>query len=243
MSFVAKTLVSLAEKWSSSKSRSKYTYSFSEGNSDDVEELGIIGTGLCTIQRLKFSCPPGFIIGTTAFRIFSNVSKKSPVLPIWLMDECKLKIDKIALDLGLSFDYDGDARPLLVSVRCGTTIVCPDVCHSILSVGMSDNVCKRLEIWSNNKWFSLNVYANFLHSFGVHVMNVSPAKYEAVVLQYSSNGIDEFNYPVDVLQKMIAQMKVIVVIPDDPYEQLNLVLFSMYSNWNSNWYVPFLARK
>lgn len=148
------------------------------------------------------------------------------------MTACRLSIQDMENECGLDFfNLKEGNNPLLVSLRCGTTKVVPELNYSVLSVGMNESVCKRLAKWSQNEWFSLNTYANFLHSFGVHVMGVPSDSYTDVVKDYSDGSIDEFNFSVDVLKKIISKMKSLCHIPEDPWHQFKLAVRAMFDGW------------
>lgn len=185
---------------------------------------------------MKFSCPPGFIIRAKAFKIFTTLDQQppGPVLPKDLLNECMQRICALEEELGLSFGSGGNVNPLLVSIRCGTSIVVPDLSFSVINVGMNDTACEALEKWSGNRWFSLNVYANFLFLFGVHVMHVAPSIYAEIVREHSSgSAINDFNFSVEILEKVVKQMKAVIDIPENPHDQIQAVILSIYLEWNS----------
>ena len=132
-----------------------------------------------------------------------------------------------------SFEYKKGNLPLLLSVRCGTSEITPNLNYSILSVGMSDEVCQQLEDWSGNRWFALNTYANFLYSFGVHVLRIPVSTYLKIVEEFSEVGIDEFNFCTEALLVIVSRMKAVTEIPENAWQQMSLVLLSMFVSWKA----------
>lgn len=135
----------------------------------------------------------------------------------------------------MSFEYKKMNHPLLLSVRCGTSEITPNLNYSVLNVGMNDDVCQQLEDWSGNKWFALNTYANFLYSFGVHVLHIPVSTYLKIVDEFSEVGIDEFNFCTEALLVIVSRMKAVTEIPEDAWQQLCLVVLSMFVNWKTRW--------
>lgn len=134
---------------------------------------------------------------------------------------------------GFKFDCRGKLPPLLISIRCSSSTIDHNLAFSILNVGMNDVACDRLIKWSNNEWFGLNTYAFFLYSFGTNVLGVPLLNYADIFKGESDANIGKFKLSTEGLALRIVAMKKIVNIPTDPWQQLRLVLETIYQNWDS----------
>lgn len=128
--------------------------------------------------------------------------------------------------------------PLLLAVRCSSTVLYPELINSVLSVGMNWKLCQQLAVLTNNYWFALNTYATFMFQYGQNVMNRSSDVFLKIARKYSENPLTatEFNLPVESLEKIIAEFSQIVPMPNDPYDQLKALLKNIYRQWGEKRY-------
>lgn len=256
MSFISKPLQNLAA-WVSAPKR---CYQLREGSGEDVGLLGIKGASLCDLSRANYPVPPAFIISSEFSLEFRKFDVDAPI-PEGILREIVANIHKLESISGRRFGGCVDGKlPLLVSVRgssalplplwegidlgnCSSIQGLPDsystpgLMESVLNIGMNDDVASQLSKEFNVR-FACDSYARFLFSFGVSVLGADPDLYHAVMQQVlvSSDTLggrlakNRLMLLAD-LQYVVQEFKKICKVPDDPMEQLVLVIRALLRVW------------
>src|SRR5215468_12662711 len=125
-----------------SKSATKYVYSFgggkADGNGKMKDELGGKGAGLAEITNAGLPVPPGFTIQTEACREFMKTGKASDEVEQQTL-EALARLEKLqGQKLGAG------ENPLLVSVRSGAKFSMPGMMDTILNLGLNDTSVEAL---------------------------------------------------------------------------------------------------
>lgn len=104
---------------------------------------------------------------------------------------------------------------------------------TILNVGMNDVVVSYLTgLNQGYTKFALDLHRRFLYMFGVLVLRNSAAKYERVLA--TAMDMDEVDNVASLtcqgLAYVVGEFKRFTAAPDDPYEQLDMVIEAMYQH-------------
>jgi len=114
----------------------------------------------------------------------------------------------------------------------------PGLMESALNIGMNDDVAIQLAEKFNTR-FACDTYARFLFNFGVLVLGVDPGKYHTIMqhVMARTNGtlggrlLNNKTVHLADLQYIVQEFKKICQIPDDPMEQLVMVIRAILSVW------------
>jgi pyruvate,orthophosphate dikinase len=117
--------------------------------------LGGKGHGLVTLCRLGLPVPPGFVISTAVGRAFLRDGR----LPDGFDDELAAAVHDLETATGRQLG--SPERPLVVSVRSGGSVSMPGMMNTVLNVGMTTAVTKRL----TDQRFACDTRERFLADF------------------------------------------------------------------------------
>jgi len=208
----------------------KRVYLFNEGGRDDRELLGGKGANLCEMTALGLPVPFGFIITTQTCREFFDAGNR---LPPPLEQEYRVALDLVEKRMGARFG-DPD-NPLLFSVRSGAPVSMPGMMNTILNLGLNDAVTAGLATKTGNPRFAYDCYRRFIQMFADVVLDIDAAVFERELQRYKkahgkSNDVemdaDDWRAIVDVYKGMVE-------FPEDPFEQLNMAVRSVFLSWHT----------
>ena len=242
MSFLHSPLLSMAD-WVTQQSSKKRVYTLKEGTSLDVTILGHKGVSLCEISRLGLPVPQGIIITSDASL---ECHEAGNLLHDDLVKEYKTAILDLEKQTG---QYYGalDRPPLLLAIRPGSSVSSkddlissscdyhipvpeswkvPGITKSFLNIGMNEAIMNHLAKTVGAR-FALDTYMRFLMNFGTLVHKINPAEYTDLIKEVSSNRGGYLS--ISDLQFIIGKFKLMAVIPDDPWDQVNYT-FSYFLN-------------
>ena len=130
---------------------------------------------------------------------------------------------------------DGVHRPLLLSVRSSAAMPMPGMMETILNLGINDKIIRALIAQTNNPRWALNLQMKFLQNFGTMVLNVDPAEYKSVLDMIHTRRTLPVDclLTIDELQNVVQRFQMLAQVPDDPWEQLQLVIEAMFRSWYS----------
>lgn len=215
----------------------KKVYLFEEGNAQMTALLGSKGANLCEMARLGLPVPPGFILTTKvcAEYFLSDHSE----LPAGLMTEIQKALSQVELKMNRRF---GDAEnPLLLSVRSGAPVSMPGMMDTILNLGLNDQTLQGLIRQSGNERFAYDTYRRFVQMFGSVALGIHADAFEDILNnQKKLSGVqddtalktDELRSLVDAFKNMIADRSGLA-FPEDPLEQLQQAVASVFGSWKS----------
>src|SRR5215468_4296508 len=161
-----------------SKSATKYVYSFgggkADGNGKMKDELGGKGAGLAEMTNAGLPVPPGFTIQTEACREYMRNGEVSREVNRQ-MEEALARLEQLqGQKLGKG------ENPLLVSVRSGAKFSMPGMMDTILNLGLNDASVEALGRRANNPRFAYDSYRRLIQMFGNVVLEIEKAAFDEV---------------------------------------------------------------
>ncbi|MFE2941214.1 pyruvate, phosphate dikinase [Streptomyces sp. NPDC059255] len=214
----------------------KYVYDFTEGNKDLKHLLGGKGANLAEMTNLGLPVPPGFTITTEACNIYLD----SGTEPAALRDEVGTHLDALETRMGKKLGQSDD--PLLVSVRSGAKFSMPGMMDTVLNVGLSDASVAGLAAQAGDERFAWDSYRRLIQMFGRTVLGVDGELFEDALdeAKRARNAATDVDLPVADLKKLVKHFKAIVTreagrdFPQDPREQMDLAIRSVFESWNTD---------
>jgi pyruvate, orthophosphate dikinase len=213
-----------------------YVYDFAEGNRDQQDLLGGKGANLAEMTRMGLPVPPGFTITTEACRYFLEHGHG----PDGLQAQIAQHVGRLEEEMGRRL---GDPEyPLLVSVRSGARFSMPGMMETVLNIGLNDASVAGLSRQANNDHFAWDSYRRLIQMFGKTVLDLPGDDFEHALDQMkASAGVKtDVELPVESLRRLVDVYKSIVregtghEFPQDPYQQLDLAIRSVFHSWNTD---------
>lgn len=188
----------------------------------DAKHVGGKAYHLISMLRNGLPVPEGFVIDT-------SFTFEDPIEP---NDDIMHRVRGTIREAAdrASRDWGSDARdPYLVSVRSGAPVSMPGMMDTILNVGLND---EKMEAISEGygKIFALDCYRRLIHTFGVTVGGVDPAKFAEVY-----KAAEEFYLKMDAeaMQTVVDKYLKIYPITQNIDEQLHQAIRAVYASWDS----------
>lgn len=223
------------ERTEKTEKTEKYVYDFTEGNKDMKGLLGGKGANLAEMTNLGLPVPPGFTITTDA----CNVYLDSGTEPAALRDEVSAHLDALERRMAKKLGQSDD--PLLVSVRSGAKFSMPGMMDTVLNVGLSDHSVAGLATQSGDERFAWDSYRRLIQMFGATVLGVDGHLFEEALeeIKHAKKAATDVDLDAGDLKKLVKQFKKIVSreagrdFPQEPREQLDLAIRSVFDSWNT----------
>ncbi|WP_371529306.1 pyruvate, phosphate dikinase [Streptomyces sp. NBC_01283] len=214
----------------------KFVYDFTEGNRDLKDLLGGKGANLAEMTNLGLPVPPGFTITTEACKTYLASGEE----PVELRDEVSAHLDALEKKMGKKLGQAND--PLLVSVRSGAKFSMPGMMDTVLNIGLSDKSVTGLAKQSGDDRFAWDSYRRLIQMFGKTVMDVDGELFEDAL--EAAKAAKKVTVDTDLeaadLKKLVTKFKKIVKteagrdFPQDPREQMDLAIRSVFESWNTD---------
>mmetsp|Transcript_3551 Transcript_3551/g.7208 ORF Transcript_3551/g.7208 Transcript_3551/m.7208 type:complete len:907 (-) Transcript_3551:884-3604(-) len=214
-------------------------YHFMKGNTPGNKSMKMLlggkGANLCEMARLGLNVPAGMTISTEVCQQFYDSGHK---LPAGLMDEVLAALKMVEDARGCKF-ADTKNSPLLLSVRSGAAVSMPGMMDTVLNLGLNDEI---LPVFAEaNGWrFAYDCYRRLLDMFGDVVLGISHSKFEREISAVKeSKGLKfDVELSADDLKEVVRRFKTVYaeegkIIPDDPYEQLEMAITAVFGSWNT----------
>jgi pyruvate, orthophosphate dikinase len=210
-------------------------YAFDHHHTESHDELrrrlGGKGFSLWLMTReLKLPVPPGFTIETKQCQTFLEGG------PLPDLDAAiRGQIGGLEKTLGRRFE--GNAEPLLVSVRSGAASSMPGMMDTVLNVGMTPATAAALADLSGDALFAFQSYKRFLVSYAGTVLGLET--------KYGPPGHEteaELRADIEHLRREIARSCELDAL-DDPWHQLFSTVLAVFKSWNSPRAVSYRARE
>ncbi|MEV4049970.1 pyruvate, phosphate dikinase [Amycolatopsis sp. NPDC049688] len=214
----------------------KYVYDFAEGNRAMAELLGGKGANLAEMTVMGLPVPPGFTITTEACRTY--LATGAP--PEELAGEVEEHLHALERAMGRKLgQVDG---PLLVSVRSGARFSMPGMMDTVLDIGLTDDSVAGLASWSGDDRLAWDSYRRLVQMFGTTVLGVADEHFSgALRAAKQAKGVTgDLGLDAADLRALTGTFKDIVreqagrEFPQDPREQLNLAINSVFESWNTD---------
>ena len=214
----------------------RLVYHFSEGDKDQKDLLGGKGANLAEMTRLGLPVPPGFIITTAACRYYLEQGHQPDQLRVQVTMALRRLEDEVGRRLGDTHD------PLLVSVRSGAKYSMPGMMETVLNVGLNDHSIVGLVEASDNERFAWDSYRRLIQMFGKTVLGVDGEAFaSALDAAKERKGVaTDVELGAEDLKQLVDEFKQIVRdhtgrdFPQDPREQLDLAVRSVFESWNTD---------
>ncbi|HET6353738.1 pyruvate, phosphate dikinase [Streptomyces sp.] len=214
----------------------KFVYDFTEGNRDLKDLLGGKGANLAEMTNLGLPVPPGFTITTEACKVYLESGQE----PSALRDEVSAHLDALEQSMGKKL---GQAdNPLLVSVRSGAKFSMPGMMDTVLNIGLSDASVVGLAKQSGDERFAWDSYRRLIQMFGKTVLGVDGELFEDALEEAKTAKKATVDTDLDAadLKKLVKLFKKTVAreagrdFPQDPREQMDLAIRSVFESWNTD---------
>ena len=203
----------------------------------DIIHLGAKGYNLVRITGLGLPVPPGFIITTEVFRCRDMIDNFAPAREHFrsILSRQVRRLEQLT---GLSF---GDpARPLLLSVRSGSSISQPGMMSTFLNVGLNQSVVEGLSGGNGKRtWFAWDCYRRFLQSIGMN-FQLERDRFDALMNEYKTRlGLQyKRDFTGDQMREVALAYRSFIEshgigIEDDPFQQLIQAVGGVFDSWNA----------
>ncbi|MFG3285218.1 pyruvate, phosphate dikinase [Streptomyces sp. NPDC048111] len=214
----------------------KFVYDFTEGNRDLKDLLGGKGANLAEMTNLGLPVPPGFTITTEACKVYLDSGDE----PAELRDEVTAHLDTLQQTMGKKLGQADD--PLLVSVRSGAKFSMPGMMDTVLNIGLSDASVTGLAKQSGDERFAWDSYRRLIQMFGKTVLGVDGELFEEALdaAKAAKKVTVDTDLDASDLKKLVKHFKKIVKaeagrdFPQDPREQMDLAICSVFESWNTD---------
>lgn len=228
--------------------QNKHVYTFgngkAEGKADMKNLLGGKGANLAEMNLIGVPVPAGFTITTEVCTAYNQMGKDKVIELIKKeVEEGIASTEKI---MNAKFGTEGEAFPLLVSVRSGARVSMPGMMNTVLNLGMNDNAVKILAEKSQNPRFAWDSYRRFIQMYGDVVMGVEAEKGEHDPFEVEMDKIKEekgyqsdTEFTVDDLKNLVELFKKVVKkqtgneFPTNPWDQLWGAVCAVFDSWNT----------
>jgi pyruvate, orthophosphate dikinase len=215
----------------------KYVYSFKEGDGKNKKLLGGKGANLCEMTQIGLPVPPGFVITTEACLAYLDQKKGKAGLQPEVVHQIREAMVQLEKEVGKGF---GDpANPLLVSVRSGAAMSMPGMMDTILNLGLNDDTVAGFVRLTKDERFVYDLYRRLIQLFGTVTFHMKDEDFNQIFNELKkTQGVQqdvELNAQslktacsrfLDLFKEKTGQP-----FPQDPYDQLNLAVESVFKSW------------
>ena len=213
----------------------QYVMGFAQGDRSMLDLLGGKGANLAEMTRMGIPVPPGFTITTDACRVYLRDGEA----PEQLDAEVAAALVDLEQQTGRVFGDPVD--PLLLSVRSGARFSMPGMMETVLNLGLNDESVQGLAKVSDDPRFAWDSYRRLIQMFGATVLGVPSRAFEEALdrAKATAGVVMDAELPLAALEELVAAYKAIVAeqtgreFPQEPTEQLNLAIRSIFDSWNT----------
>ncbi|MEV6823676.1 pyruvate, phosphate dikinase [Amycolatopsis sp. NPDC051102] len=195
--------------------------------------LGGKGANLAEMTVMGLPVPPGFTITTEACRAYLTTGAPPEGLAAEVGEHLH------ALERAMGRKLGQVDEPLLVSVRSGARISMPGMMDTVLDIGLTDDSVAGLAAWSGDERLAWGSYRRLVQMFGTTVLGVADEHLSgALRAAKQAKGVTG-DLDAEDLRALTATFKDIVreqagrEFPQDPREQLDLAIRSVFESWNT----------
>lgn len=190
---------------------------------DAAALLGGKGVGLADMTRLGLPVPPGFVITTDACRRYLASG-----WPDGLDGRIADHLERLATQTGRRF---GDpAAPLLVSVRSGAPVSMPGMMDTILNVGITPAIRRRLAAEATSELFAADTFLRFCRTYAEVVLGLPNGEVEKAA---ACNGAPADRLAAAERIGRLAAKDGRAGIPVEPLDQLRGAVEAVCRSWNA----------
>jgi pyruvate,orthophosphate dikinase len=199
-----------------------------------VDEFGKKGAVLAEMSSMGIPIPPGFVLNISVCEDYFKNGRQLPT------DVPQLLKNGIAfLEKATGLIFGSERKPLLLSVRSGSSISMPGAMETVLNVGIGHDAVKGLILQTGNPRFAWDSYRRLIEGFGRSVFSHDPVNYYSRLEEMIEHaGISEESDLDYVSLKELAGRYESVFqnlsgrrFPQDSYEQLELAVTAVLESW------------
>jgi pyruvate,orthophosphate dikinase len=201
-----------------------------------IIQLGNKGINMVQLKNFGYPIPPGFIITTEVFRCREIVDSYPPALQNF-REQVAANIAELEKATGKIF---GDPKkPLLLSVRSGSSISQPGMMDTLLDVGNNEEIAQSIAASTGNAWFAWDNYRRYLQCFGM-AFGLQRDDFDAIMREWKNqlglpykrefSGEQMRNLSL-AYKKMIKEAGIEIL--EKPYDQLYLAIKTVLDSWES----------
>lgn len=212
----------------------QYVWSIADIDPSDTARFGGKGAGLARMAAADIPVPPAFVIGTDGFHAYRSTGALSDRIK----EQVAAAVRALEQATGRRFgNGEGEALPLLVSVRSGAQISMPGMMDTVLNLGITTVGAERLAQDASNPKFALDTWLRFWRMFCDIVLDldgdtvVDLVKFEAQAVR-DEHSAASWAALEQALLAAIADEGV----PDvqaDPRWQLERAIAAVFESWDN----------
>ena len=214
----------------------KFAYSFDEGDGKNKKLLGGKGANLCEMTQIGLPVPPGFVITTEA--CLSHLEDKKKGLRPELSKQVRAAM--VALEKKTGKNFGDPKNPLLVSVRSGAAISMPGMMDTILNLGLNAETVEGFIALTKDERFVYDLYRRLIQLFGSVALGMKDDDFSQIFNAIKKKYKAEQDVDLDgkALKEAcglflnIVKEKTGKPFPQDPYDQLELAIESVFGSWS-----------
>jgi len=214
----------------------KFVYSFDEGDGKDKKLLGGKGANLCEMTQIGLPVPPGFVITTEA--CLSYLDNKKDGLRPELSKEIHVAMAALEEKTGKKFGDHKD--PLLVSVRSGAAMSMPGMMDTILNLGLNTKTVEGFIALTKDERFVYDLYRRLIQLFGSVALGMHDDDFSQIfnAIKKKNKVVQDVDLDGKALKEAcdgflnVVKEKTGKPFPQDPYDQLELAIASVFGSWS-----------
>ncbi|MFO7963493.1 MAG: PEP/pyruvate-binding domain-containing protein [Desulfobacterales bacterium] len=198
--------------------------------------LGNKGLNLVKLNDFGLPIPPGFIITTEIFRCRDIIESYRPAEQNFREQILR---EILRLEEKTRKRFGSTEKPLLFSVRSGSSISQPGMMDTFLDVGMNLEITEGMARKSGNEWFAWDNYRRFLQCYGMS-FGLERDNFDAIISSCKQKWGIPFKRDFSGKQMhetALSYREYIldngVVILEDPFEQLYMIIKKVLDSWQS----------
>ncbi len=198
--------------------------------------LGNKGLNMVRLRNFGLPVPPGVIITTEVFRCREIIDGFGPAEQNF-REQIAQHIASLEKVTGKFFN--NPAKPLLFSVRSGSSISQPGMMDTFLNVGINEEITAGLAEDTGNSWFAWDSYRRFLQSYGMS-FGLNRDDFDQIILNKKiASGIRlKSEFSGEQMRDIALTYKTLIqdagyAIPENPLEQLHAAIKNVLYSWDS----------
>ena len=204
--------------------------------SQNIIILGNKGWNLMRLKQIGVKVPEGFIITTEVFRCLDLIDTYTPA-SVNFKQRVAAMMARLEQQTGKVL---GDPeKPLLLSVRSGSSISQPGMMDSFLNVGINEEIADAIAQKTGNPWFAWDSYRRFLQQYGM-TFGIHRDEFDQIIAAHKKQaGIDfKRHFTGDQMRAVAMAYKNQLLcngidIVESPMDQLFLAIHKVFSSWNA----------
>jgi pyruvate,orthophosphate dikinase len=213
--------------------RDRFVWDLDELDPNDLARFGGKGAGLARMVAAGIPVPPGFVIGTDAFRAYHACGA---VLPPELERELEQAMQRLEERTGKRFAARGAHVPLLVSVRSGAPVSMPGMMDTVLNLGLDAAAALAFARTMDDAAFALDTWLRFWRMFADIVFGLDPAGLESDASEAFAAALATPSLATfEAVERSLAASfaKAGVPVETSPSAQLQQAISAVFRSWDS----------